>query len=221
MNELVPVLYDFYRSSAAYRVRTVLAWKNIDYKQRLIDLHKHENKAEAYRKIVPTGKIPAFITKDGKILSQSMAIVEYLEEVYPEKPLLPKGPYEKALVREIAQIVACDVHPLQNDIVLHMVASEDDKEKQAKFAKDIITKTFRGLEERVKETCGKYSVGDSVTLADVFVVPMVVNAYIFGVDMTAFPTLARLHKLLLEIPEFKNAHPYNREDCPKELRLKQ
>jgi maleylacetoacetate isomerase len=102
-----------------------------------------------------------------------------------------------------------------------MFANEDDKTKQAAFAKEIVTKTFHGLEERVKETSGKYSVGDSVTLADIFVVPMVVNAYIWKIDMTQFPTLARLHKSLLEIPEFKNAHPFNREECPEELRLKE
>ncbi|KAI8887117.1 maleylacetoacetate isomerase [Backusella circina FSU 941] len=219
MGEQVPVLYGFYRSSAAFRVRIALAWKDIDYKLHSVNLHTGEQKSETYRKIVPTGKVPAFTTKDGEILSQSMAILEYIEEVYPENPLMPKDAYQRALVREISQIIACDIHPLQGITNTEAIAG-DDLGKKKEWASAIISKTFVGLESRVKETSGKYSVGDSVTIADLFVLPMVVNAIIWGVDMTEFPTLTRLHETLLNLPAFKKAHPLSQEDCPEELRYK-
>ncbi|KAL0578377.1 hypothetical protein ABG067_008732, partial [Albugo candida] len=123
-------------------------------------------------KIVPTTKVPAFITKDGKVLTQSQAILEYLEEAYPERPMFPKNIYEKAEVREICQIIACDIHPIQNLGVLIRVAGSD-QEKRAEWARESITLGFQGLEGRLQQTAGTYSVGDSITMADFFLVSIV------------------------------------------------
>jgi maleylacetoacetate isomerase len=122
-------------------------------------------------------------------------------------------------VREISQIVACDIHPLQGITVMDAIAG-DDLDKRKAWANAIVSKTFVGLEGRIKETAGTYSVGDSVTMADAFVLPMIVNAYAVGVDMAQFPTLTRLYETLLNLPEFKKAHPFSQKDCPEELRFK-
>ncbi|KAI8639302.1 maleylacetoacetate isomerase [Parasitella parasitica] len=209
-----PILYSYFRSSASWRVRIALAWKGIQYEYKAIDLFKNENNTEEYLKINPTQKVPAFITEDGQLLSQSEAIIEYIDEVYPDRPLLPKSPYERALVREISQIVACDIHPIQNLGVLKRVAG-NDMEKRAAWAKDSITLSFKGLEARLASTCGTYSVGDSITMADIFVCAMVGNAKRWGVDMSAFPIITRINESCSELPEFIAALPDNQIDAKK------
>ncbi|KAG1155732.1 hypothetical protein G6F37_008277 [Rhizopus arrhizus] len=214
MTENKPVLYGYFKSSATWRVRIALELKGVDYEQRFINLLKKEQLSEEYKKVNPTQKVPSFITKEGKLLTQSQAIIEYLDKAYPNEPFLPKDPTEEALVREICQIIACDIHPLQNLGVLQRVAG-DDAERQNEFAREMVTKGFKGLEIRLGQLSGTYSFGDRLTMADFFVVPMVANALRRGVDMTQFPILSRLNESLSQLPAFKRAHPSSQPDCPQ------
>ncbi|CAO3687983.1 unnamed protein product [Rhizopus microsporus] len=134
-----------------------------------------------------------------------------------EPPLYPKDPVDRALVREICQIIACDIHPLQNYRILQR-AAPDSHEEQTAFAKETITKAFQGLESRLSKIASKYSFGDTLTMADVFVVPMVINAMRRDVDMSQFPILSRLFDTLTALPEFKRASPFSQPDCPPEFK---
>ncbi|KAG1446286.1 hypothetical protein G6F56_009620 [Rhizopus delemar] len=212
MTEEKPVLYGYFRSSASWRVRIALELKGVKYEHKFINLLKKEQFSEEYKKIVPTQKVPAFINKEGKLLAQSQAIIEYLDETHPEQPFLPKDASDRAYVRELCQIIACDIHPLQNLGVLTRVAG-DDTEKQNEFAREMITKGFKGLEIRLEHLSGTYSYGDSLTMADIFVVPMVGNALRRGVDMSQFPVLNRLFETLSALPEFQRAQPSSQPDC--------
>ncbi|KAG1543772.1 hypothetical protein G6F51_006473 [Rhizopus arrhizus] len=214
MTKNKPVLYGYFRSSATWRVRIALELKGVDYEQRFINLLKKEQLSEEYKKVNPTQKVPSFITKEGRLLTQSQAIIEYLDEAYPNEPFLPKDPTERALVREICQIIAGDIHPLQNMRVLQRVAG-GDAEKQVEFPREVVTEGFKGLEIRLGQLSGTYSFGDRLTMADFFAVPMVGNALRRGVDMTQFPILSRLNESLSELPAFKRAHPSSQPDCPQ------
>ncbi|KAI8097776.1 glutathione S-transferase [Halteromyces radiatus] len=215
--ESKPILYNYFRSSASYRVRIALAWKGIDYEYREISLLTGTNESDEYLKVNPFGKVPAFVTKDGKVLVQSEAIMDYLEEIKPERPMLPKGAIHRAQVRAIVQAIACDIHPLQNLAVLKHVAG-DDVEKRTEWANYWINKGFTGLETMLEQTAGTYCLGDHITMADMFLVPMVQNAHRWKVDMKPFPLITRINNTLLTLPEFKSAHPFNQPDCPDELK---
>ncbi|KAF7726043.1 Glutathione S-transferase zeta-1 [Apophysomyces ossiformis] len=215
--EQTPVLYGYFRSSASWRVRIALAWKGIQYEHHYINLFTGEQRSEEYEKLNPEKKVPLFITKDGQSLSQSTAIIEYLEEAYPDRPMLPKNPKHRAQARSIAQLIACDIHPLQNLGVLKHVAG-DDQEKRSEWAAEWVNRGFQALEKELEKTAGTYCVGDHITLADFYLVPMVFNATRWGVDMKAYPLITRIHNTLMTLPEFKASHPHSQEDCPEELR---
>ncbi|KAI9361300.1 maleylacetoacetate isomerase [Pilaira anomala] len=212
-----PVLYSYFRSSASWRVRIALAWKKIDYDLKPIDLTKKEQKSEEYHKLVPTQKVPAFVTEDGKIISQSQAIIEYIEEAYPERPMLPKSLYQKAEVREICQIIACDIHPVQNLGVL-MRVSPDDEQKRKDWARTTIELGFNGLETRLEASAGTYCVANTITMADFFLVSIVGNAKRYEVDMSNYPIITRINNTLSTLPEFQAADPFHQPDCPEDLR---
>ncbi|KAI7901944.1 maleylacetoacetate isomerase [Cokeromyces recurvatus] len=209
-----PVLFNYYRSSASWRIRIALEWKGVQYDYVPINLLNKENFSEEYRKINPAQKLPAFTTKDGDLIAQSQSIIEYIEETYPERPMLPKCPVQKAYVREICQIIACDIHPLQNLGVLQRIGG-DDQDKKMEWANTTVTLGFKALEARLEKLSGTYCVGDSITMADMFLVPMVGNANRWNVDMTQFPIISRIHKALSTLPEFIAASPQNQPDCPK------
>ena len=142
-----------------------------------------------------------------------MSILEYLEEAYSSVPLLPKGAFERAEVRSICNMIACDTQPVSNQRVLVYVG-----EKKAEWAKHWITVNFEGLETVLARTAGRFCYGDSVTLADVCLVPQVYNAYRWGVDMASFPTIDRLYKELNEMPAFVAAHAHTQPDTPADMR---
>ncbi|KAI9018001.1 glutathione S-transferase [Phycomyces nitens] len=216
--EITPVLYSYFRSSASWRVRLALAWKGVEYETRLVNLLTRDNHKKEYLDINPTGKVPTFETKEGKLLFQSMAIMEYLEETYPDRPILPSGPIHRARVRAICQIIACDIHPLQNLSVLRYLS--DDKEKQEEWARHFISRGFDGLQKELETLSGTYTVGEHITMADFFLVPMVQNAYRNNLDMKPYPLITRIFNTLMTLPEFKQTHPFVQPDCPPELRIK-
>ncbi|GJJ76999.1 maleylacetoacetate isomerase [Entomortierella parvispora] len=209
------ILYSYFRSSCSWRVRIALNLKKIDYEIKPINLLKGEQKTEEYRKIQPFGFVPAFVDhKTGHTLIESVSILEFLEETNTTYPLLPKDPIGRATVRALVDAVAMDIQPVTNLRVLVYVGDE----KKAEWAKHFQAEGFKALEALLEKTAGKYCYGDSITLADLALVPQAYNGERWGVDMTAYPNISRISKALNEIPEFKAAHPTQQIDCPAELR---
>jgi len=205
-----PTLYSYYRSTCSWRVRISLPLKNIDYTYVAINLLNNENKQEAYLKINPLGFVPT-LKIDGFQFSESVAIMEYLEETRPEFPLLPKEPIQRAKVRQLVQAVASDTQPLQNSGVL---ASFPTQQEKTAWANKWITKNFIAIEELLGHYMGHYAVGDSITLADICLIPQIYNARRFEVDLQHFPRIVALDAKLAEHPAFKAAHPNNQPDFP-------
>ncbi|XP_045584398.1 probable maleylacetoacetate isomerase 2 isoform X2 [Procambarus clarkii] len=212
MSTTNPVLYSYYRSSCAWRVRIALAYKGVEYEYRPVHLLKKEQVSDDYMKLNPMGQVPALVI-GSRTLTQSMSILEYLEEAYPQKPLLPKDLFLRAKVREVCEVIASGIQPLQNLSVLQKVGDE----KKMEWAQFYINKGFIALEQLLAGCAGKFSVGDEVTLADCCLVPQVYNAFRFRVDKTPFPTIMRVNDALKDLEPFKAADPSNQLDCPEEM----
>lgn len=208
-----PVLYSYFRSSCSWRVRIALAFKNIDYEYRAVNLVKDggEQHSKEFTKLNPRCEVPVFV--DGEqALTHSVPIIEYLEETRPLPPLLPSDPVQRAKVRGIVESIVSGIQPLQNLNVLVRVG-----EGKQEWAKYWIERGFAALEEQLRNTSGTCCFGDSVTIADLCLVPQVFNANRFGVDMTKYPIISRINEFLSSLEEFQNTHPSKQPDCPKEL----
>lgn len=212
MSSSKPVLYSYFRSSCSWRVRIVLAHKGIEYDTKPIHLLNQEQVSDEYKQLNPMGQVPALVVND-RTLTQSLSIMEYLEEAYPQKPLLPKDLLLRAKVREICEIIGSGIQPLQNLSVLQKVG-----EGKMEWGHFYINKGFVALEQVLAKSAGKYSVGDEISFADCCLVPQVFNANRFKVDMAAFPTISRVHDALSSLETFKAAHPTNQPDCPDDLK---
>ncbi|MGQ0657074.1 MAG: maleylacetoacetate isomerase [Chromatiales bacterium] len=210
------VLYTYFRSSAAYRVRIALNLKRLYYEPRFVHLLSGEQNGSDYLKVNPQGRIPALV--DGNtVLTQSLAIIEYLEECHPETPLLPREPVERAFVRSVAQLVACDIHPLNNLRVQQYL-------REQFFADDVachiwmrhwIEGGFAALEQRLRDhgTNGQYCFGNHPTLADVCLIPQVFNAKRVACDLAPFPTIAAIDAHCRALAAFARAAPENQPDA--------
>lgn len=212
-----PVLYSYFRSSCSWRVRIALAMKGIDYEYKAVNLLKNEQSDEDYKKQCnPQGSVPSFEI-NGHKMSQSLSILEYLDEVYPDNPLLPKDcPMKRADVRRLSLLIAADIQPVQNLRVLKKVVElNSDKMEWGKWAIDC---GFVALERSLESTHGKYCYGDQVTMVDLCLVPQVYNANRFKVDMSKFPIITKIHEELVKLPAFEAAHPTKQPDCPEDLK---
>lgn len=203
-------LYHYARSSASYRVRIALEWKGIEREDVQIDLRSGEQLAPAYCALNPQGLVPALL--DGElIVAQSFAILEYLEERWPDPPLLPEGPAARARVRQLAGLIACDTHPLQNLRVLqHLgVAFGADDAAVRDWFHHWVEKGLTAFEALVAQGAdtGRFCHGDAPTLADLFLVPQLFNARRRELDLTPFPTLQRIEAECLALPAFARAAP--------------
>src|ERR1700734_310000 len=181
----MPKLYSYFRSSAAYRTRIALNFKGIAFETVAIHLTKdggHQHAAE-YRAVNPQKRVPAFTLDGGEVLLQSLAIMEYLEEVHPEPPLLPKDPIERARVRAVAEIIACDIHPLNNLAPLNYLRGtiKADPDAVEAWYRHWITIGFEAVEDLIRP--GPYAFGNNVTVADICLVPQVANARRFKVPL--------------------------------------
>jgi maleylacetoacetate isomerase len=211
-------LYTFFRSSASYRVRIALNLKGLGYEQAAIHLRRGggEQLTAAYRKVNPQALVPA-LEDDGRILTQSLAIIEYLEEKHPNPPLLPKDPADKALVRSMALMIACEVHPIQNLRVLNYVkATYNQTDEQVnKWAQHWIDLGLSALQEMIvaQPKRGKFCFGDSPTLADVCLIPQLGNARRYGCDLAKYPTILEIEKNCNVIAAFANAVPEKQPDA--------
>ncbi|MGH8138521.1 MAG: maleylacetoacetate isomerase, partial [Steroidobacteraceae bacterium] len=199
-------LYSYFRSSAAFRVRIALNLKGIAFETVPVDLlaaadqHKPQ-----YRAVNPQGLVPALMA-EGTTIAQSLAIIEYLDEMNPEPPLLPRSPIDRARVRAMALAVACDVHPLNNLRVLNYLRSPlgHDEDTVSAWYRHWVAEGFRGLEQEARRTSGdgRHMFGSSVTIADVYIVPQMYNARRFKCDVEPYPTLRGICAHLETLPAF-------------------
>ena len=211
-------LYTFFRSSASYRVRIALNLKGLTYEQAAIHLRRGggEQLKPAYRAINPQALVPA-LEDNGRILTQSLAIIEYLEETHPNPPLLPKDPADRTIVRSMALVIACEVHPIQNLRVLNYVKETYNQtdEQVNRWAQHWIDLGLSALQEMILAQLkhGKFCFGDAPTLADICLVPQLGNARRYGCDLSKYPAILEIEKNCNAIPAFANAAPEKQPDA--------
>jgi len=211
-------LYTFFRSSASYRVRIALNLKGLTYEQAPIHLRRGggEQLTAAYRAVNPQALVPA-LEDNGKILTQSLAIIEYLEEKHPKPALLPTDLADKALVRSMAMVIACEVHPIQNLRVLNHVKKEygQTDEQINRWAQHWIDLGLSGLEQMIaaQPKRGKFCFGDTPTLADICLVPQLGNARRYGCDLSKYPAILDVEKNCMALAAFADAAPEKQPDA--------
>lgn len=209
-------LYTFFRSSTSYRMRIALAYKGLEHESHFVNLPKMKHREEAYRTLNPQGLVPVLVD-EGKVLIQSMAIIEYLDEVYPEPPLMPKAPDERAYVRAVSQMIGCEIHPLNNVRVLkyiQQVLGADDAAKQTWY-EHWIREGLSSIETYIADhpMRGRFCHGDAVTMADVCLVPQIFNAARFNCPLDDYPTLMAIHDACMELPAFAETEPSKQPDA--------
>ncbi len=205
-------LYTFFRSSAAYRVRIALNLKGLAYDADFVSLPNNEQRRPNYMAINPQGRVPT-LDLDGAILIQSPAILEYLEELHPEPPLLPQDPITRAKVRAVAAVIGCDIHPLNNSGTLAYLKGrmgQDEAAVNAWYA-HWINEGFRAIERLIEP--GPFAFGDRPTLADIYLVPQVYNARRFKVSLDDFPKIAAVDAACNDIEAFRAAAPERQPDA--------
>jgi maleylacetoacetate isomerase len=209
-----PILYDYWRSSAAYRVRIALNLKQIDYESRPVNLLKGEQNSDEYRAINPQGFVP-MLEIDGHRLTQSVAIITYLDARYPNHPLLPASAAERAHVAALGMTIACDIHPLNNLRVLNYLKNElgHSQEEVDTWYRHWISERLPALETMAAPRAGKFLFGDAATGADVCLVPQLYNARRFNVPLDDYPTLLRADENASKLEPFAAAHP-DRQQVP-------
>lgn len=210
-------LYTYFRSSAAYRARIVLNLKGLKADFRFVHLVKDggQQHMPEFREVNPQGFVPALVDR-GHVITQSLAIAEYVEETHPEPPLLPKDPLGRARVRALALIIAADIHPLQNTRITKYLEKEfkADEAARKRWIGQWINEGFTALEKMLAghPATGKFCHGDAPTMADVLLVPQMFSAKRFGADLTPFPTLRRINEHCLTLKAFSDAAPDRQPD---------
>lgn len=210
-----PILYGFAKSSCSWRVRAALLHKNIDYDLQACNPYSSDADKQTTSQLNALGQVPAMII-DGHVLTQSVAILEYLEEAYTQSPLLPKDPLQRARVRQVVELINSGIQPLQNPSVAKRAF--DDPEAQKEFQVYFIEKGLKVLEEMVGKDGTQFCVGNELTLADLCFVPQMFASRRFGADLSKFPTCNRLFDELLKLEVFRRTHPNNQQDTPEEER---
>jgi len=210
------VLHGFFRSSTSFRVRAALNLKNLDYENKTYVLRAGEQRSDAYLGLNPQGLVPTLETPQGAIC-QSLAIIEWLDDVHPEPPLLPADPWGRARVRSLAHAVALDIHPLNNLRVLQYIQTTfgADEEAVAEWFRHWVDETFRALESRLSQErdTGRFCHGDSPGMADLCLAAQVVNNRRFEVPIEPYPSIRRIFDALMELPAFESALPENQPDA--------
>lgn len=204
-------LYDYYRSSCAYRVRIALAIKQIDYNAIKVDLTKNEQRAKIYQDYNPQGLVPTLIDDDDHIITQSLAIIEYLNEQYPTPPLLPQSAFERAQVRSMALSIACDIHPLNNLRILNTLRKDwqASPEQVTQWYHHWLEAGFDAIEKKLSEYSRKklFCFGDTISIADICLIPQVYNAKRFEFSLEPYPIIQTIYDQCVELPAFIQASP--------------
>ena len=209
-------LYGYFRSSASYRVRIALAHKGLAHEAEYVSLPKGEHQADRFRAVNVQGLVPA-LEDGGRVFIQSLAIIEYLEERYPKPPLLPASPADRAYVRAASQIVACEIHPLNNTRTLKHLRKTFrlDEDGINAWYRHWIAEGLAMLEGYLnrERRLGKYCYGDMVTMADCCLVPQVFNAKRYECDLAPYPTIARIFDECMLIDAFSSTEPARQPDA--------
>ena len=207
-----PILHDYYRSSAAYRVRIALNLKGVEYDSHPVNLLESEQQSDEYRALNPQALVP-MLEIDGHKLAQSLSIMVYLDQVYRDPALMPGDPADGAHVRAMALMVACDIHPLNNLRVLKYLKGELGVSEEAKdeWYRHWVAEGLAALEEMARPRAGAFLFGDQPTIADVCLVPQLYNARRFSVPITDYPTLRRADETASAHAAFAAAHPDRQE----------
>lgn len=210
------ILHGYWRSGTSYRARIALNLKGLEYAQRTLDLRKGEQQSASYRSLNPQGLVPA-LEVDGIVLTQSVAILEWLEERYPDPPLLPNDRADRAIVRSMCGIIACDIHPLNNLRVLKHLKHDlgASQEQMDAWAQGWITAGFQALEQMIARHGGGFAFGDTPTLADCHLVPQVYSAERFNADLSSFPAIRAVAEKARGLPAFIKAEPSRQPDADK------
>lgn len=211
-------LYSYFRSSAAYRVRIAFNLKGLqageDYQLIAVNLVAGEQRSEDFLKVNPQGLVPALLLDSGDIVAQSFAILDWLEREHPKPPLLPTDSLNRAMVIATVQAIAADIHPLNNLRVLNYLQNDLQlsEEQRTGWYHHWLKSGFTALEARA---AAPYYFGERVTLADVYLVPQLLNAHRFQLDMSPYPKLSAIEKVCNELKEFQTAHPDMQPDNPE------
>lgn len=209
-------LYNFFRSSAAYRVRIALALKGIGYDSVTVQLPKGEQYSAEFGAVNPQNLVPV-LEESGNLLYQSLAIIQYIDETHPEPPLQPRDALGRARVRSLALLVACEMHPLNNPRVLNYLTGKLGVSEEAKLEwyRHWVNVGFTALEKRLADDAqtGRFCHGDTPGLADCALVPQVANAKRFSCDLGSFPTIVRINDECLKLAAFQKAAPENQPDA--------
>ncbi len=206
-------LHGFWRSTASWRVRITLAMKGLDFEQSSRHLRRGEQTAPDFLEMNPQGLVPVLELDDGAMLSQSLAICEYLEELYPEPSILPGTPRDRSRIRALAHIIACDVHPIQNLKILSRLRQAGFEEASVnQWACHVIDEGLDAYEQQVAKHDGRFSYGDEPTLADICLVPQLGNARRFGVELR-WPRIMTIETACLELDAFRQSIPDRQPDA--------
>jgi maleylacetoacetate isomerase len=208
-------LYGFFRSSAAFRVRIALNLKGLDYENVFVHLRRSDQQQPAYRGVNPQGLVPTLEDGEARLI-QSLAIIEYLDETYPAPPLLPSRPADRARVRALADIVACDIHPINNLRVLRYLHGQlgHGEDVIGAWYNHWIALGFEALEQLLAgdRRTGAFCQGDQPGLADIALIPQVVNSERYRLDLAPYPTIARIYRRCMQLEAFAAAHPDRQAD---------
>lgn len=211
-----PCLFGYWRSSAAYRVRIALNLKRITAKKIPVQLQAGGQKSADYRALNPAGLVPLWREPDGFTLAQSLAIIEYLDERFPDPPLLPDDLRLKAICREIAYTIACDIHPVSNLRIFEKLTADygAGAEAHAAWNRHWIATGFGAIEARLAAVAGRHAIGNRISLADICLVPQVYNARRVALDLAPYPCIAAADAAARNLPPFKAAAPEAQADAP-------
>jgi maleylpyruvate isomerase len=207
-------LFSYWRSSAAYRVRIALNLKGIEYETVALHLLQGEHKRDDYLALNPLGLVPALELDDGRVLTQSTAIIQWLNDSYPTPPFLPEDSFESARIMSWVHTVACDIHPLNNVGVMNFLKEPlgvDPEQVRTTWYHKWLRRGFDSLETQL--TDGPYCYGDSLTMADIYLVPQVYNAHRFKLDFSNFPRIQSICDQCNKLDAFKAAQPENQPDA--------
>ena len=209
-------LYTFFRSSTSFRLRIALGYKGLAYEPRFVSLPKMEHQAADYLEKNPQGLVPAMVDEAGRVFTQSMAMIEYLEDIHPKPPLMPKGAEEKWYVRAVSQIIGCEMHPLNNARVLKYLKGFglDDAKVNGDWYPHWVNEGFRSLEAFLvsEKRAGKHCLGSQFTMADVCLIPQVFNAQRFNCDLSTYPTVMRVFEAGAGLEAVRKAEPSTQPD---------
>jgi len=209
-------LYTFFRSSTSFRLRIALAYKGIPYESRFVSLPKMEHQAAEYLSKNPQGLVPALVDDAGRVFTQSMAMIEYLDDIHPEPALMPKGAEERWYVRAVSQIIGCEMHPLNNVRVLKYLKGYglDAAKVDGDWYPHWVDEGFRSLESFLvsQKRTGKYCLGGQFTMADVCLIPQVFNAQRYNCNLAPYPTVMRVFEAGAALDAVKKVEPSTQPD---------